>query len=62
MRRKIKHHMIRLHPTARRGQAAYSHTLLLKALILHATWNKPWGHDLAGDVIPLNRVMSEIGG
>lgn len=34
----------------------------LKALILHATWNKPWGHDLAGDVIPLNRVMSEIGG
>ncbi len=37
-------------------------TTELKALILHATWNKPWGHDLAGDVIPLNRVMSEIGG
>jgi len=34
----------------------------LKALITHATWNKPWGHDLASDIIPLNRVMSEIGG
>ncbi len=34
----------------------------LKQLITHATWNKPWGHDLASDIIPLNRVMSEIGG
>ncbi len=34
----------------------------LKALITQATWNKPWGHNLASDVIPLNRVMSEIGG
>ncbi len=34
----------------------------LKQLITHATWNKPWGHDLASNVIPLNRVMSEIGG
>ncbi len=34
----------------------------LKTLITHATWNKPWGHNLAADIIPLNRVMSEIGG
>lgn len=34
----------------------------LKQLITHATWNKPWGHDLASNIIPLNRVMSEIGG
>ncbi len=34
----------------------------LRALILDAVWRKPWGHKLAEDVIPLNRVMSEIGG
>jgi cyclic pyranopterin phosphate synthase len=34
----------------------------LKQLITHAVWNKPWGHGLADNVIPLNRVMSEIGG
>ncbi len=34
----------------------------LKQLITHAVWNKPWGHGLADHVIPLNRVMSEIGG
>jgi cyclic pyranopterin phosphate synthase len=31
-------------------------------LIRHAIWRKPWGHDLEHDIIPLNRVMSEIGG
>ncbi len=34
----------------------------LTAIIRKAIWFKPWGHGLAEDVIPLNRVMSEIGG
>jgi cyclic pyranopterin phosphate synthase len=34
----------------------------LKALILKAVWHKPWGHGLAHNVVPRNRVMSEIGG
>lgn len=34
----------------------------LKALINKAVWHKPWGHGLAHNVVPLNRVMSEIGG
>ena len=34
----------------------------LAALAREAIWRKPWGHDLAHGVIPLNRVMSEIGG
>jgi cyclic pyranopterin phosphate synthase len=34
----------------------------LRNLILEAVWNKPWGHGLAEGEIPLNRVMSEIGG
>jgi cyclic pyranopterin phosphate synthase len=34
----------------------------LRKLILDGIWNKPWGHGLAEGVIPLNRVMSEIGG
>ncbi|MGQ0601021.1 MAG: GTP 3',8-cyclase MoaA [Anaerolineales bacterium] len=34
----------------------------LKALIQTAVWNKPWGHALGQHVIPMNRVMSEIGG
>jgi cyclic pyranopterin phosphate synthase len=34
----------------------------LKTLIKTAVWNKPWGHDLAHNVVPMNRVMSEIGG
>jgi GTP 3',8-cyclase len=34
----------------------------LRILILDAVWNKPWGHGLAEGEIPLNRVMSEIGG
>jgi GTP 3',8-cyclase len=34
----------------------------LRKLILDAVWDKPWGHGLADGVIPLNRVMSEIGG
>jgi GTP 3',8-cyclase len=31
-------------------------------IIEEGIWWKPWGHGLAEDVIPLNRVMSEIGG
>lgn len=34
----------------------------MKAIIKQGIWWKPWGHGLAQDVIPLNRVMSEIGG
>jgi GTP 3',8-cyclase len=34
----------------------------LRRLILETVWHKPWGHGLAEGDIPLNRVMSEIGG
>jgi cyclic pyranopterin phosphate synthase len=34
----------------------------LRQLIVEGIWNKPWGHGLAEGVIPLNRVMNEIGG
>jgi GTP 3',8-cyclase len=34
----------------------------MKALIEESIWWKPWGHRLDEDLIPLNRVMSEIGG
>jgi cyclic pyranopterin phosphate synthase len=34
----------------------------LVEIIEKAIWWKPWGHGLADDIIPLNRVMSEIGG
>ncbi len=34
----------------------------LLELIHAAIWRKPWGHDLAHGVIPMNRIMSEIGG
>jgi cyclic pyranopterin phosphate synthase len=34
----------------------------LRRLILDGIWYKPWGHGLAEGVIPLNRVMNEIGG
>jgi cyclic pyranopterin phosphate synthase len=34
----------------------------LRQIILDGVWYKPWGHGLADGLIPLNRVMSEIGG
>jgi GTP 3',8-cyclase len=34
----------------------------LRDIILDGVWHKPWGHGLADGIIPLNRVMSEIGG
>jgi cyclic pyranopterin phosphate synthase len=34
----------------------------LRQLILEGIWDKPWGHGLDDGLIPLNRVMSEIGG
>jgi cyclic pyranopterin phosphate synthase len=34
----------------------------LRKLILDGIWLKPWGHGLADGLIPLNRVMNEIGG
>ncbi len=34
----------------------------LRTLVLNGIWNKPWGHGLGEGVIPLNRVMNQIGG
>lgn len=34
----------------------------IKQIILDGIWWKPWGHGLADDVIPVKRVMSQIGG
>jgi cyclic pyranopterin phosphate synthase len=34
----------------------------LREIIEEAIWWKPWGHGLEEEIIPLNRVMSEIGG
>jgi len=34
----------------------------LRQLVLGAVWDKPWGHGLADGIIPLNRVMNQIGG
>lgn len=34
----------------------------LRQLILDGVWMKPWGHGLQEGLVPLNRVMSEIGG
>lgn len=34
----------------------------LRQIILDGIWQKPWGHGLDEGIIPLNRVMSEIGG
>lgn len=34
----------------------------LRQIILDGIWWKPWGHGLSDDVIPLTRVMSQIGG
>jgi len=36
--------------------------LELKQTIENAVWFKPWGHGLADQIIPRNRLMSEIGG
>jgi len=41
-------------------QGATTHEL--RQMILDAIWNKPWGHQVAYGFIPMNRVMSEIGG
>ncbi len=34
----------------------------MKALVEESIWWKPWGHRLEEDLVPLNRVMSQIGG
>jgi cyclic pyranopterin phosphate synthase len=34
----------------------------LRHIILDGVWNKPWGHGLEEGIIPLNRVMNQIGG
>jgi cyclic pyranopterin phosphate synthase len=34
----------------------------LEALVRNLIWRKPWGHGLSDSVIPLDRVMSQIGG
>jgi cyclic pyranopterin phosphate synthase len=34
----------------------------LRTIVLDGVWQKPWGHGLAEGLIPLNRVMNQIGG
>jgi GTP 3',8-cyclase len=34
----------------------------LKQIIRDGVWHKPWGHGLANNVVPITRVMSQIGG
>jgi cyclic pyranopterin phosphate synthase len=34
----------------------------LRQIIIDGIWQKPWGHGLDSGIIPVNRVMSEIGG
>lgn len=34
----------------------------LRNLVQQGIWEKPWGHQLSEGAIPLNRVMSQIGG
>jgi cyclic pyranopterin phosphate synthase len=34
----------------------------LRQIIVDGLWHKPWGHGLADGEVPLNRIMSEIGG
>ncbi len=34
----------------------------LRHIILGGVWDKPWGHGLDEGIIPLNRVMNQIGG
>lgn len=34
----------------------------LRQMILDGVWHKPWGHQLDENIIPVNRVMSQIGG
>jgi GTP 3',8-cyclase len=34
----------------------------LKQIIRDGIWHKPWGHGLDNNVVPLTRVMSQIGG
>ena len=34
----------------------------IKASLTEAIWHKPWGHELARNKFPTDRVMSEIGG
>ena len=34
----------------------------LRQMIVDGVWLKPWGHGLAKGDVPLNRIMSEIGG
>lgn len=34
----------------------------MREMVITAVWLKPWGHRLDDDAIPLNRIMSQIGG
>ncbi len=34
----------------------------LRDIIINGVWLKPWGHRLQDEAVPLNRLMSEIGG
>ena len=54
----LKDGEIDLKTPLRRGAQADDLAELMRSAILH----KPWGHELGAGVIPLNRIMSEIGG
>ena len=54
----LREHEINLLKPLRAGASQES----LRKMLLDALWEKPWGHGLADGEIPLNRVMSEIGG
>jgi GTP 3',8-cyclase len=54
----LREHEINLLKPLRAGASADE----LRKMLLEALWQKPWGHGLADGEIPLNRVMSEIGG
>jgi len=54
----LREHEIDLLTPLRKGASRQE----LRERLLDALWEKPWGHGLAEGEIPLNRVMSEIGG
>jgi GTP 3',8-cyclase len=54
----LREHEINLLKPLREGASQEE----LREMLLAAIWEKPWGHGLAEGVIPMNRVMSEIGG
>jgi cyclic pyranopterin phosphate synthase len=54
----LREHEVDLLTPLRAGASPFD----LQQIIIRAIWEKPWGHGLAERAIPLNRLMSEIGG